>query len=71
MKEGLYIEVDKGVEGHSLSIMLFDKEGDAEGFRLCGPKPWGGAKVEHSFKIDMEDIKKINEYAKKYYGDEI
>lgn len=66
MKKGLYIDVVKGVEGHSLYIMNYDGSGGT-GFRIAGPKPWGGGQTIHSFQIDMLDVGKINEYAKEVY----
>ena len=45
------IEVVSGVEGPSLSIMH-----DGSGYRLAGPKPWGGGKTVHSFLVDVDEL---------------
>lgn len=50
------IEVVSGAEGPSLQIV--DENG---GYRLAGPKPWGGGSVIHSFEVDpvvlMREVK--------------
>ena len=50
-KHSLIFEVVNGVEGPSLNI------GDGTtGFRLSGPKAWGGGTVIHSFKVDINEL---------------
>lgn len=52
------IELVDGVEGPHISI------GDhSTGFRLAGPKAWGGGQVRHSFVVNCEELIK---YAKEY-----
>jgi hypothetical protein len=52
MKPGeCLIEVVSGVEGPSLYIS--DSDG---GHRLAGPKPWGGGKTIHRFKVDIDEL---------------
>lgn len=46
-------EVVCGVEGTSLYV-----GDDSGGYRLAGPKPYGGGKVIHSFKVDIEELRK-------------
>lgn len=45
------IEVVAGVEGHSLSIG--DESG---GYRLAGPKPWGGGRTAHRFVVNVDEL---------------
>ncbi|MDU9398089.1 Lar family restriction alleviation protein [Pseudomonas sp. zfem003] len=45
------VEVVKGVEGPSLYI----GDGDT-GYRLAGPKPWGGGKTIHKFKVKLNEL---------------
>ena len=45
------IEVVQGVEGPSLSIMS-----NGSGYRLAGPKPWGGGQTIYSFVVDPNDL---------------
>ena len=44
------IDVVDGAEGVSLYI---------DGTRVSGLKPWGGGNTLHSFKVSVEDVKKI------------
>lgn len=46
-------EVVRGVEGPSLYV-----GNDDGGYRLAGPKPWGGGQVIHSFKADIDELRK-------------
>ena len=55
----VFLEVVSGVEGHSLYIC--DANG---GFRLVGPKPWGGGTTVHKFKVDYAELlEQANNYA--------
>jgi len=45
------IEVVAGVEGPSLSIG--DESG---GYRLAGPKPWGGGRTIHRFVVNIDEL---------------
>ena len=58
MKYSVQIEIVSGVEGKCLSI------GNTQtSFRLAGPKPWGGGRTLHSFKVDYDElIAKAKEY---------
>ena len=44
-------EVVSGVEGPCLCIV-----NDSGGFRLAGPKPWGGGTVKHTFSVDRDEL---------------
>lgn len=45
------VEVVSGVEGPSLYI------GDGStGYRLAGPKPWGGGKTIHKFRVKLDEL---------------
>jgi hypothetical protein len=45
------IEIISGVEGPSVYI------GDnSSGHRLSGPKPWGGGKTLHRFKVNIDEL---------------
>lgn len=46
-------EVVSGVAGPSLYIM---DEGGKSGYRLSGPKPWGGGSVLHKFSVDLDEL---------------
>lgn len=45
------IQVIEGVEGLCLSIG--DRRG---GTRIAGPKPWGGGRTIHSFKVSIDTL---------------
>jgi hypothetical protein len=45
------IEVVAGPEGPCLCI----GDGDA-GYRLAGPKPWGGGRVVHRFEVRIDEL---------------
>lgn len=45
-------EVVRGVQGPSLYV-----GDDSGGYRLAGPKPYGGGEVIHSFKVDIEELR--------------
>lgn len=55
-------EVVKGCEGNSIYIM--DEDGTS-GYRLAGPKPWGGGTVINKFQIDTETLLREIENLKK------
>ena len=52
-KPKILIEVVAGREGHSLSI-----GDDSGGYRLAGPKPWGGGRVIHRFEVDPDELRR-------------
>ena len=45
------VEVVNGVEGPSLYIG--DEDG---GYRLAGPKPWGGGRTIHKFTVNLDEL---------------
>lgn len=49
----ILVEVVKGVSGFALYIGTKDS-----GYRLAGPKPWGGGKTVHSFEVDTDELRK-------------
>lgn len=44
-----------GVEGQSVSI---------NGYRVCGPKPWGGGKVVRTWSVAVADIRQALTYVR-------
>lgn len=51
MSKPLYLEVIQGCEGPCIAI------GDDNGsHRLAGPKPWGGGRTIHQWKIDPDEL---------------
>ena len=55
------LEVVHGCEGPSLYV------GDEDsGYRISGPKPWGGGDVIHSFRVNADELRKqLDEYSPK------
>ncbi|MBU9378739.1 hypothetical protein [Burkholderia gladioli] len=52
LKEGhVWIEVVAGREGPSLNI-----GDDNGGYRLSGPKPWGGGRTVHRFMVRLDEL---------------
>jgi len=49
----VWIEVISGVEGPSLYVC-----NENMGHRLAGPKPWGGGRVIHRFKVRVSELVK-------------
>jgi hypothetical protein len=49
----LVFEVIHGVNGACLSVST---DGGETGFRLAGPKPWGGGKVIQVFKVSKKEL---------------
>lgn len=49
----VWLEVASGCAGPSLYI-----SDDAGGYRLAGPKPWGGGVVMHRFKVNIAELKR-------------
>lgn len=48
----VYIDLGSGVEGPYLSI------GDHRGgYRLAGPKPWGGGTTTHRFEVRLSELR--------------
>lgn len=65
MKQGfVMVEVVNGVEGPSLYV------GDkSSGYRIAGPKPWGGGRTIHRFTVNVDELRKqLDEYAPKKVG---
>ena len=59
MKRTVYINVIGGPEGPCVDV-----GNDSGGFRLAGPKPWGGGRVLHRFEVDLDElIEKAGEFA--------
>jgi len=50
-KSTVILEVVSGPEGNALYIT-----DDSTGYRLAGPKPWGGGTVLHSFKVKCDEL---------------
>lgn len=48
----LTFEVISGVDGPCLSVVT----GPRSGFRLDGPKPWGGGSVKHTFTVSVDEL---------------
>ncbi|NBJ19723.1 hypothetical protein GT625_13410 [Burkholderia thailandensis] len=48
----VWIEVIAGCEGSSLSI-----GNDNGGYRLAGPKPWGGGRIIHRFSVRIDELR--------------
>ena len=61
-----YLQIVQNAEGSKLAIMSpMDGEGKvASGFRIAGPKAWGGSKTLADIKINTNDfVRYIKEYA--------
>lgn len=56
----VFIDICEGVEGPSVYI------GDCDtGYRVAGPKPWGGGTTSRRFTAKVEDLKRaIESYGK-------
>tara|TARA_B100000614_G_scaffold262909_1_gene300742 strand:+ start:214029 stop:214250 length:222 start_codon:yes stop_codon:yes gene_type:complete len=52
----IQIELIKGVEGDSLSLV----QGEGCGFRIAGPKPWGGGRILQTFTISASDERSLD-----------
>ena len=67
----LAIEIDRGVEGLSLSIMSYEnnKKESGVGERLDGPKPWGGGRALYSCTVDKVMAEQILEEIYRTYPD--
>jgi hypothetical protein len=48
-RKPIEIEVVSGVEGPSIYIA---------GFRIAGPKPWGGGRIIHKWRADPSDFRR-------------
>jgi len=48
-----YFEIIDGPEGPCLAICKAKNEG---GYRISGPKPWGGGTILYSFKVNIKDL---------------
>lgn len=52
----VFIDIVEGVEGPSVSI------GDNHtGYRVAGPKPWGGGTTSRRFTAKLDDLKRAIE----------
>ena len=62
---GIHIlDIEVNAEGSKLAYL--SPEGDANGYRIAGPKAWGGSKSIASLKVSDEDlISYIKAYAPK------
>jgi hypothetical protein len=49
----LIIEIEINKEGSKLSYLC--KE-DGGGYRIAGPKPWGGSRALAKIKVDSDDL---------------
>lgn len=61
-----YLQIEQNAEGSKLAIMSpMDDEGKmSSGFRIAGPKAWGGSKTLADIKISTDDfVRYIKEYA--------
>lgn len=55
----VFIEVVSGVEGPSLYV-----GNKNSGYRISGPKPWGGGRTLHQFRVNADELRKqLDEYA--------
>lgn len=45
-------EVINGPEGKCLAVA----NNDGTGYRLAGPKPWGGGTVAYTFEVDVDEL---------------
>ena len=63
MSKKVVIEVISGCEGPCLSV---SSPSTGNGYRIAGPKPWGGGEIIHSFKVDLDSL--VNE-AKRHADD--
>lgn len=52
----VFIDICEGVEGPSVYICDSDT-----GYRVAGPKPWGGGTTSRRFTAKVEDIKRALE----------
>ena len=61
-KINFVLDVEINAEGDKLGILYV--EGSASGFRLAGPKAWGGSRNIAKLKFDDKDLVRfIKEYA--------
>lgn len=67
MKNKLYIlEIEQNAEGSKLAYLSpTDKDGKMKsGFRIAGPKAWGGSRTLAKLKLDSNDLLRfMNNYA--------
>ena len=50
----LILEIEQNAEGYKLAYL--SKEGSNSGFRIAGPKAWGGSKNLATLKISEADL---------------
>ena len=61
-----YLQIERNAEGGKLAIMSpRDKNGEiTEGFRIAGPKAWGGSTTLADIELSTNDlVRYIKEYA--------
>jgi hypothetical protein len=61
-----YLQIEQNKEGHKLAIMspINDDGSMSSGFRIAGPKAWGGSNTLADIKISTNDLARyIKEYA--------
>ena len=61
-----YLQIERNAEGNKLAYMSpMDDEGKlSSGFRISGPKAWGGSKALADIEISTDDfVRYIKEYA--------
>lgn len=46
-----WLEIVRGAEGPSIYIA-----DDSGGYRLAGPKPWGGGSVQQRFRVKLNEL---------------
>lgn len=60
------LEIEINAEGKKLAYLspIEENGGIASGFRISGPKPWGGSRTLAKLKISTEDfVRYIRDYA--------
>lgn len=61
-----YLQIERNMEGDKLAIMSpMDENGKlSSGYRISGPKAWGGSETLADIKISTEDfVQYIKDYA--------
>lgn len=53
-KGSIFLDFVSGKAGPC--ICLGNQDG---GYRIAGPKPWGGGRTQHRFSVDIEELKKV------------
>lgn len=50
------LEIIGGREGDSISLSQNEADGSGSGYRIAGPKPWGGGSVVQRWDLDEADL---------------